>query len=240
VVASKFAVLGAVFAVSALFMASTVASADAIPYPNIGTIITGPNALYATGTVNSPMYFYGVSAGGTDYIDVFDVNSKTQSGWIFDNQTTTKGTEITMPTTTGDTLVIEIENTTNGGFFYSNGAAPTGGSYTCDALAGSNCTGADGAPTDNKDHTYFTTYSGGVIPGSISIANPSGVNPGPGVYVGAEDLGLGVSDWDYNDDQFVLTGVTTNLVPEPNSLMLLGTGLLGGAGLLFRRRKVTA
>jgi hypothetical protein len=228
---SKFAVLGAVFAVSALFMASTVASADAIPYPNTGTIITGPNSLFALGTVNSPMYFYGVNAGGTDYIDVFDVTSKTDSGWIFDNQTTTIGTKITMPTTAGDTLVIEIWNSTNGGFFYSDGAAPAG-TYTCDALGGSSCAGSDGAPTDNQDHTYFTAYSGG------NIGTSTGV--GPGVYVGAEDLAQGHSDWDYNDDQFVLTGVTTNLVPEPNSLMLLGTGLLGGAGLLFRRRKVTA
>lgn len=40
------------------------------------------------------------------------------------------------------------------------------------------------------------------------------------------------------DVSFVFTP-QGSLTPEPSSLMLLGTGLLGGAGMLMRRRRVT-
>lgn len=50
-----------------------------------------------------------------------------------------------------------------------------------------------------------------------------------------EDMPLGNSDLDYNDTIFLVARVAPSTIPEPMSMMLLGSGLLGLVGL---RRKV--
>jgi hypothetical protein len=53
-----------------------------------------------------------------------------------------------------------------------------------------------------------------------------------------EDLKQSVSDLDYNDDQLVFTDVSSAPTPEPESLFLLGTGLLSLASIGRRKLRV--
>ena len=192
-----------------LAIAAPALYAGVIPYPNPGTI--APQVFtYASSSGGVNVYFDGSTASFSDSIRIFDVATGYNSGDILNNHTTALGAELTVGTGAG-----QINAGDQLIFFIDS---PEG---LFASIASSSA--------DNVNHAYITTYSGGMIGSSTVPA---------GLYVGLEDEINGFSDFNYQDDTFVFTGVSAPSVaatPEPSSLLLLGTGALSVAGVLRRR-----
>jgi hypothetical protein len=90
----------------------------------------------------------------------------------------------------------------------------------------------DEGSIDHSTHLRFMHEV--AIPGDGSLAfNGSG---GSGFSGGTLNLG-GTHDLPGGSGNETFSDPNTSVTPEPSSLILLGTGLLGGAGMLFRRRR---
>jgi hypothetical protein len=202
------------FAASALVVFASYAQAQ-IPYPNVGTIAPS-NTFTASSTGDITGYFVqgGAASGGgasdLDFVQLFDVTTATSSGWLFDNQTTGAGASADFGSVhAGDTLEFELLNVSLGDLVFSSVAA-------------------DSADGDN--HAYSVAWGGGTLNGALIPA---------GTYIGMEDEPASFSDFNYNDDSFVFTDVSsTPTIPEPSSFYLLGSGLVGLVE--YGRRKLRA
>jgi hypothetical protein len=190
--------------------------ADAISYANVGQLAPD-QSFTATGNGKITAYFYGSSAANDDRIILLDKTSGAMTAPSLDNHSSAVGSSVSLSVKAGDSLVFVLDDLTTGQYFssvdYLGIASPA--NYN----------------DDGYNHAYSTLYSGGF----------TGIPAG--IYIGMEDLGvtglkpLTGSDLDYNDDNIVVTNVTSNPTPtpEPSTIILFGTGLVAAASALRRK-----
>jgi hypothetical protein len=193
----------------------TGARADAIPYPNAGTPNTAVYTFTAMATGDIIAYFAGSTADYDNQLGMLDNGSLTSAGFGLDNHTSTLGQAFNLGhVTAGDTLVFVLHNLTLGQNAYSDPSL--NGSYDVNG-------------SDGHQHVYSTAYTAtSLIPA--------------GTYVSFEDLPFPNSDFNYNDEDFVITNVAASVpavgVPGP----IAGAGLPGllfalGGGVVWWRRR---
>lgn len=193
-----------------------VASADPIPYQNVGT----PNPIIysftATGTGDVIAYFAGSTAVYNEQLGMYINGVLSPNGFGLDNHTSALGQAFILGTVTaGDSLVFAINVITPSlGLVYSDPALNT--SYDTNGSLGHN-------------HIYSTAYTA-----------TSPVFPGipTGTYVAFEDLKFPNSDFNYFDETYVFTNISTTptATPEPGTMLLMGIGAVGAA--FMRKRKM--
>lgn len=191
-----------------------IARAGAIPYPDSGTVNPTTYSYTATSTGDVDAYFAGSGASYDEQVGLFINGTLSSAGWGLYDHSSSVGQLFDMGhVTAGDTLVFADDVLSTNGIVYSDPTlnVPYDGSVT------------------NHNHVYSTSATAG----QVSALIPAGT------YVGFEDLSFPNSDYNYFDDTFVFTNVstTTSGVPDASttlSLLGLGVGALAAARRKFK------
>lgn len=238
----------AAVAAAVLALAAAPPALQAETFPIGGYTMLGSGPLVAT---SSEIFisFLGFDAQYTDEIQLrYDLMYGGQTFTIFDNKTA------------GSTVwrVNDfIEDYYDTDFWFTPGENVIFSLYVNPVGSGSELNPGDFGQTyytnnwlnpDGEIHSLTAMYEGSgeyMAPGAGDLATPAG---GAGVgsrtgtdgmvyfdrQVGFEDL-LDGGDFDYNDVVFAASGV--DVVPEPMSMLLMATGLIGIGGVAYRRKR---
>jgi hypothetical protein len=194
-----------------------LARADVIPYSNPGTENPVVYSFTAASTGDVIAYFTGTGASFSESLGMFVNGVLSSSGFGLTNHLSNIGDSFNLGhVNAGDALVFAIN-------VFSPQLSPPY-VYSDPSLNGPYDFGTPGA---GSNHIYSVAYTA-----------TSPIFPGvpAGTYVGFEDLPTsGGSDFNYFDETYVFTNVSSHVVPEPAAMAVLGVGLLG-LGMVRRRR----
>ena len=207
----KLALLGAALAVSAT-------SAFATPITNNGSIVSPGATTLAAATSGT---FVGTASG--------TLNPATfLASWTESVYSGASGN-----TLGGLTFVFSFSNTVDPLLTKDDPIGTSVDSYFNGFLVDADVAGPGTAPSnvfETVGGSVNWVFGAGVAPGTSSdtmVLYTNALYTQPGTF-GLHD-GSDMSEPD----------IAPSLSPEPNSLMLMGTGLVGAAGMLFRRRRQT-
>jgi hypothetical protein len=198
---------------AAVGLVGSSASLIANPYPTPGTENTALYSFTATTTGDITGYFAGSTASYEETVGL-SVNGGAVATFGLDDKTTSVGTAFDFGhVTAGDTLVFVLNTISLNSPPYA---------YSDPSL---------NAPYDGTATGHQHVYSFNAAANALYAGSPVGT------YVGFEDLPATGSDWNYFDDTFIFTDVstTTTTVPDSGSTMALLGMAIAGFGLLRRK-----
>ena len=199
-----------------------------IPYPDSGTPNPVTYTFTATTTGNVTAYFAGSGAAFDEQVGMFDVTASTFSGFGLDDHSSALGQSFSLGSVTaGDTLVFvdQVYNSDYPPGPFDVYSVPTS-NIPYDSIDG-------GGSLSNHNHVYSVSAS----------ANEAYSGSPVGTYVAFEDLPFPRSDYNYFDDTFVFTDVSTTKTTVPDgasTLTLLAAGIAALLMLSCRIRRAGA